>query len=251
MKVLILEDEQLAAEALSNMLQDLVEAEVVGMIPSIEAGRQWFQENERPELILSDIRLQDGISFQLFQELEIKVPIIFVTAYDHYAIKAFEVNSIDYLLKPIDSEQLKGAFDKIKERRLSGGNASQFDNLISLMNEAKKTYRSRFLIKAGQKIKAVGIDKVAYFYSLNKLTYLVTYDGQRLPLDVTLEVLEEQVDPDQFYRANRQFIVGFESISELHPYFKGRIKVVLDPANELELVVSADKTRQFKAWLDK
>ncbi|MEQ9231112.1 MAG: LytTR family DNA-binding domain-containing protein, partial [Cyclobacteriaceae bacterium] len=178
MKVLILEDEQLAAEALSNMLQNLVEAEVVGMIPSIEAGRQWFQENELPELILSDIRLQDGISFQLFQELEIKVPIIFVTAYDHYAIKAFEVNSIDYLLKPIDSEQLKGAFDKIKERRLSGGNAGQFDNLISLMNEAKKTYRSRFLIKAGQKIKAVGIDKVAYFYSLNKLTYLVTYDGQ-------------------------------------------------------------------------
>lgn len=251
MKILILEDEKLAAEALTKMLEKISEVEVVGLVPSIKKGLEWFKKNVMPDAILSDIRLQDGLSFQLFQELNIKVPVIFVTAYNHYAIKAFEVNSIDYLLKPIDQEQLEQAFEKLAERRSTETTPDQFESLVELMNEAKKNYRSRFLIKAGQKIKAVAIEKVSYFFSMNKLTYLVTFDGQKLPLDLTLENLEEQVDPDKFYRANRQFMVSFDSISELHPYFKGRLKVDLEPANEMELVVSADKTREFKAWLDR
>ncbi len=251
MKILILEDEKLAAEALTKMLDKISDVEVVGLVPSIKKGLEWFKKNDMPDAILSDIRLQDGLSFQLFQELNIKVPVIFVTAYNHYAIKAFEVNSIDYLLKPIDQEQLEQAFEKLAERRSTETTPDQFESLVELMNEAKKNYRSRFLIKAGQKIKAVAIEKVSYFFSMNKLTYLVTFDGQKLPLDLTLENLEEQVDPDKFYRANRQFMVSFDSISELHPYFKGRLKVDLEPSNEMELVVSADKTREFKAWLDR
>lgn len=250
MKVLILEDEKLAAEGLSNMLLDLP-VEVIGMVPSIQKGKEWFEKNDLPDLILSDIRLQDGLSFQLFQELSINVPIIFITAYDHYAIKAFEVNSIDYLLKPIDKESLESALNKYGTRQSASKSTMQYDNLLNLINESKKTFKSRFLIKVGQKIKAVGIDKIAYFFSQNKLTYLVTFDNQRLPLDLTLENLEEQVDPDKFYRANRQFMVSFEGIAEMHPHFKGRLKVDLNPANELELVVSSEKTREFKAWLDK
>lgn len=250
MKVLILEDEPLAAEGLQNMLSDLP-VEVVGVLPSVGKGKEWFDQNPMPDLILSDIRLQDGLSFQLYQELKITVPIIFITAYDHYAIKAFEVNSIDYLLKPIEKESLEKALEKYRTVGQGSAEPNQFENLVELMNESKKTYKSRFLIKVGQKIKAVGIDKVAYFFSQNKLTYLVTFDNQRLPIDLTLENLEEQIDPDKFYRANRQFMVSFESISELHPYFKGRLKVELEPANELELVVSSEKTREFKAWLDK
>ena len=256
MKILIFEDEKLAGEGLTNMLAD-VSATVLGVLPSIEAGRRWFSANQAPDLILSDIRLQDGLSFQLFHELNIQTPIIFITAYDHYAIKAFEVNSVDYLLKPIDKDSLMSAIDKFENRLVVKESApeqeppNQFENLMKLIANQKRTYKSRFLIKVGQKIKAVGIEKVAYFYSQHKLTYLVTQDNQKFPIDLTLENLEEQLDPDKFYRANRQFMVSFESIHELHPYFKGRLKVDLNPSVDLELVVSSEKTREFKAWLDK
>lgn len=250
MKVLILEDEKLGAEVLIKMLMEL-HLDVVGILPSVQEGREWFERNRAPDLVLSDIRLQDGLSFQLFQELDINVPIIFITAYDHYAIKAFEVNSIDYLLKPIAKEDLERALDKFSKRNQESKQVAPYGDLLKLISEQKKKFKSRFLIKVGQKIKAVAVEKVAYFYSQNKLTYLITKDNQRLPLDLTLENLEVQLDPDSFYRANRQFMVGFEAINELHPYFKGRIKVELNPPNELELVVSSDKTREFKAWLDK
>ena len=250
MKILILEDEKLAGEALISMLMEL-NLDVVGILPSVQAGKEWFERNKPPDLVLSDIRLQDGLSFQVFQELDIKIPIIFITAYDHYAIKAFEVNSIDYLLKPIDKESLERALEKFSTRNHPSNETAPYGDLLKLISEQKKKFKSRFLIKVGQKIKAVSVEKVAYFYSQNKLTYLITHDNQRLPLDLTLENLEVQLDPDRFYRANRQFMVGFEAINELHPYFKGRIKVELNPPAELELVVSSDKTREFKAWLDK
>lgn len=250
MKVLILEDERLAAEGLISMLMEL-RVDVIGVLPSVQEGKAWFETNKAPDLVLSDIQLQDGLSFQLFQELDVKVPIVFITAYDHYAIKAFEVNSIDYLLKPIDRDSLEKALNKFTSLDQAAKEAPPYDDLLRLISEKRKNFKSRFLIKVGQKIKAVAIEKVAYFYSQNKLTYLVTHDKQRLPLDLTLENLETQLDPERFYRANRQFIVGFDAISELHPYFKGRLKVELDPSCELELVVSSDKTREFKSWLDK
>ena len=250
MKVLILEDERLAAEGLIGMLMEL-NVDVVGILPSVQDAKDWFEQNRVPDLVLSDIHLQDGLSFQLFQELDVEVPIVFITAYDHYAIKAFEVNSIDYLLKPIDKDTLERALEKFATRNQTPDTSAPYDDLLRLISEKSKNYKSRFLTKAGQRIKAVSIDKVAYFYSQNRLTYLITHEKQRLPLDLTLENLETQLDPERFYRANRQFIVGFQAISELHPHFKGRLKVELNPSCELELVVSSDKTREFKAWLDK
>ena len=203
-----------------------------------------------PDLVISDIRLLDGLSFDLFRSLELDVPVIFTTAYDQYAIKAFEVNSIDYLLKPILKEKLVVAIEKFKERKANNKFPADFESLYDLIQNQKKSYKSRFLIKSGVKIVAVPIEKVAYFYSQNKLTYLVTKNNKKFPLDQTLEVLEEQLDPDVFMRANRQFIVSFGSISEIHPYFKGRLKLELEPASELEIVISADKTPDFKGWLD-
>jgi len=251
MRVLLLEDEKLASERLINLIREVQpDVEIVGVLKSIHEGKSWFQTEEHPELIISDIKLLDGLSFELFKDLAIEIPVIFTTAYDQYAIKAFEINSIDYLLKPIPKDKLKEAIDKFVDRRENGKFPADFAGLYDLIQNKKRSYKSRFLIKVGNKMAAVSVDSIAYFYSQNKLTYLVTKDGRKLPMDPTLEVLEEQLDPDAFIRANRQFIISFNAISEIHPYFKGRLKLELDPPSEHELVVSADRTPGFKGWLD-
>jgi two-component system response regulator LytT len=251
MKLLILEDETLASDRLIKIIGEIDPTlEILSTLKSIEEGNEWFESNEHPDLIISDIRLLDGLSFELFKKLKLEVPVIFTTAYDQYAIKAFEVNSVDYLLKPIEKEKLAAAIGRHKERMSQNKFPADFDSLYELIQNKKKSFKSRFLIKIGHKIVAVPVEKIAYFFSQNKLTYIVTKDGKRLPTDQTLETLDEQLDPATFYRANRQFIVGYDSISELHPYFKGRLKVELEPNADQELVVSAEKTREFKAWLD-
>lgn len=251
MNLLILEDESLAADRIRKMIQEIDPTlHIVGEIKSIEQGKKWFTENAHPDLIISDIRLLDGLSFELFKSLKIEIPIIFTTAYDQYAIKAFEVNSVDYLLKPIEQEKLAESIKKHQQRTAENKFPADFDSLYNLIQHKAKTYKSRFLIRIGNKIVAVPIEKISYFFSQNKLTYIVTKDGKKLPTDQTLEMLDEQLNPQSFYRANRQFIISFDSISEIHPYFKGRLKLELTPPAEIDLVVSADKTPEFKSWLD-
>ena len=251
MRLLILEDESLAADRIRKMIQEIdPNLEIVGEIKSIQQGKKWFEENEEPDLIISDIRLLDGLSFELFKALKTEVPIIFTTAYDQYAIKAFEVNSVDYLLKPIEKEKLASSIEKHKNRVAENKFPADFESLYDLIQHKAKTFKSRFLIRVGNKIVAVPVEKISYFFSQNKLTYIVTKEGKKLPTDQTLEILEEQLNPQSFYRANRQFIISFDSIAEIHPYFKGRLKLDLTPTNEIELVVSAEKTPEFKSWLD-
>ncbi|MFY0608495.1 MAG: response regulator transcription factor [Cyclobacteriaceae bacterium] len=251
MRVLLLEDEHLASERLINLIKEVQpQVNIVGVLRSIHEGKEWFANEEHPELIISDIKLLDGLSFELFKDLNIEIPIIFTTAYDQYAIKAFEVNSIDYLLKPIPKEKLKEAIDKFVDRSENDKFPADFAGLYDLIQNKKRSYKSRFLIKVGNKMAAVSVESIAYFYSQNKLTYLVTKDGRKLAMDPTLEVLEEQLDPDTFIRANRQFIISFNAISEIHPYFKGRLKLELEPPSDQELVISADRTPGFKHWLD-
>jgi DNA-binding LytR/AlgR family response regulator len=251
MKILIFEDETLASDRIIKILKEIdASHEIVSVIKSIEEGKKWFNTNEDPDIIISDIRLLDGLSFDLFKEIKTEVPVIFTTAYDQYAIKAFEVNSIDYLLKPIQKEKLRDALNKYIERTSQNKFPADFESLYDLIQNQKKSYKSRFLIKIGQKIAAVPVEKISYFYSHNKLTYIVTKDGKKLPTDQTLETLQDQLDPKEFYRANRQIIVSYDSISEIHPYFKGRLKIDVTPPCELEIVVSAEKTPEFKSWLD-
>ena len=251
MKILILEDESLAAERIIKMLAQIDSTfEVVGEIKSIDQGKKWFNDNPAPDLIISDIRLLDGLSFDLFKTLDIETPVIFTTAYDQYAIKAFEVNSIDYLLKPIEKDKLSESIAKHQLRVAENKFPADFEGLYDLIQNQKKSFKSRFLIRVGQKIVAVPVEKISYFYSQNKLTYIVTKEGKKLPTDQTLETLEEQLDPQTFYRANRQVIVSFDSIAEIHPYFKGRLKIDLQPEVDLEIVISSEKTPEFKSWLD-
>lgn len=251
MNLLILEDESLAADRIRKMIGEIDSSlSIVGEVKSIAQGKKWFEENPEPDLVISDIRLLDGLSFDLFKELKLEVPIIFTTAYDQYAIKAFEVNSVDYLLKPIEKDKLAHSIKKHQERTAENKFPADFDSLYDLIQHKAKTFKSRFLIRVGNKIVAVPVEKISYFFSQNKLTYIVTKDGKKLPTDQTLEMLDEQLNPQSFYRANRQFIISFDSIAEIHPYFKGRLKLDLTPPAEIELVVSADRTPEFKSWLD-
>ncbi len=249
MKVLILEDETLAGQKIQNLLNEIDGTLVVlDVLKSVESAKEWFDNNEQPDLVISDIRLLDGLSFELFETIDYHNPVIFTTAYDQYAIKAFEVNSVDYLLKPIQKEKLATALKKVKNKTETA--TIQYQDIINIMKSQQVEYKSRFMIKAGHKILAIPIEKIAYFYSLNKLTYIISTDNKKYPCDQTLEVIDQQLDPKLFFRANRKYIVKFEAISEIHPYFKGRIKINLTPEAEDEIVISSERTPDFKKWLD-
>lgn len=253
MNVLIIEDEQLAAEKLESLLKKMNKGiNVIGKLRSVAAAVEWLSANDHPDLLISDIKLLDGISFEIFSKIAYKKPVIFTTAYDQYAIKAFDVNSIDYLLKPIQMEKLESAFEKFEafHSDQKAAPAPDYGKIMEMMQAGNKQYKSRFMIKVGQKILAVPVEKIAYFFSQNKLSYVVTKDGKKYPLDDPLETIDPLLDPQNFIRANRQFIIGFDSIKEIHPYFKGRVKVDLTPVNEHEIVISSDKTPEFKKWLD-
>uniref|UniRef100_UPI004049B44E LytR/AlgR family response regulator transcription factor n=1 Tax=Fulvivirga sp. TaxID=1931237 RepID=UPI004049B44E len=251
MKVLILEDETLAGQKVKQLLHEIDDnLEILDIIKTVEDAKAWYDENETPDLIISDIRLLDGLSFEFFESIDYPNPVIFTTAYDQYAIKAFEVNSVDYLLKPIQKEKMEQALSKVAKKNSSEADKIPYQDIIALMQSQQKEYKSRFMIKTGQKILAIPVEKIAYFCSVNKLTYIVGYDGKKYPYDQTLEVVDQQVDPKLFFRANRKYITKFDAISEIHPYFKGRIKINLNPEAEDDIVISADRTPEFKKWLD-
>ena len=248
MKVLILEDETLAADKLEATLMELQpDWQVVSRIKSISSAIEWLESNPHPDLIVSDIRLLDGLCFEIFATVKVEKPVIFTTAYDQYAIRAFEVNSIDYLLKPVQKDKLKAALAKLQIPRET---PPDYRDVLDFIKSNKTSYKSRFMVRLGQRIVAVPSEKIAYFYSESKLTYIVTLDGKKFPLDQPLDELIDLLDPKRFFRANRQFIVAFDSIAEIHPYFKGRIKIILQPKSDEEIVISSDRTPEFKKWID-
>lgn len=250
MKVLIIEDESLAAKAMERMLLEIQpDAEILGSVQSITSSVEWIRNNKTPDLILSDIRLLDGLSFEIFEQVKTEAPVIFTTAYDQYAIRAFEVNSIDYLLKPIEKEKLMVALEKL-QTRAKASTTVNYRGIIEFLNTQKVGYKSRFMVRLGQKIVAVPSEKIAYFYSENKLTFMLTKDGKRYPTDQTLDELTDLLDPQTFFRVNRQFIVTFDAITEIHPYFKGRIKLTLLPLTQKEVVISSERSPAFKKWID-
>lgn len=254
MKVLIIEDEELAAKKLIKMLGEIDGSiEIIEVLNSVKKSSQWFERNELPDLIFSDIQLGDGLSFDIYENLELNCPIIFTTAFDQYAIKAFEVNSIDYLLKPVQKDKIKASLDKYESKRKAWNPAeSKLDvkSLLEAINGAKNNFKSRFLVKLGNKIHPVKTEDIAYFFSDSKLTFLVDRGGNKYPMDVSLDEISQQLNPDLFFRINRKYIIHLDSAAEIKPYFKGRLKIKLMPAADDEIVISADKTPNFKAWLD-
>lgn len=254
MKILIIEDENLAARKLKKLVTEIEPtADIVGMTDSIESSVEWLETNPTPDLILMDIELADGQSFEIFNRTEVNSTIIFTTAYDEYALKAFKVNSIDYLLKPVRSEELEKALDKFKALK-KGGTADNRVNIDMLLKElrqsqGKQEYRNRFLVKQGQKFITVETHDIAYFFTEDRVNFIKTRAGQRFIVDYTLDELEQTLDTRQFFRANRQFIVHAKAVESVHPYFNSKLKLHLKPAIEDEVLISREKASEFKQWM--
>lgn len=250
MTILIIEDETLAAEKIKDTLLSIDPSyEIVAMLKSVESSTEWLLNHKHPDLILSDIQLLDGLSFEIFQQVKVDVPVIFTTAYDQYAIRAFEVNSIDYLLKPVEKEKLHASLLKLNSRKGHSPNIA-YDEVLKLLRPNQTEYKSRFMVRIGQRIQAIPVEKIAYFYSESKLTYIVTEENKRYPFDLPLDEIDVQLNPKTFFKINRQYIISFSSIAEIHPYFKGRIKLKLSPDQPGEIIVSSERSPEFKKWLD-
>ena len=247
MNVLIIEDEEAAARRLEKLVLSLeAQATVLAKLDSIEAVLNWLEQHELPDLVFMDIHLADGSSFEIFNHVKIDCPIIFTTAYDQYAIQAFRVNAVDYLLKPIKREELRAALDKYQQQS-QPRTAFNYQQLARSIQE--DPYNRRFLIRIGQNIKVVDVNDAAYFYTEDKITFVVTHDGKRYPLDHSLEKLEEMLAPRRFFRVNRQVILGLEAIREMYAYSKARVKVELEPPAEMDIIVSTERSPHFKKWL--
>lgn len=247
MKVVVIEDEAPAARRLVKMISEVDPSiEVVAVLESVADSVAWFIANAAPDLIFSDIQLSDDLSFEIYKKLELKTPIIFTTAYDEYAINAFKVHSVDYLLKPIKAQELSEAIGKFKEMYNS---TPQLDMAALMSSLQQKDYRTRFLVHHRENLFPIPCEKVAYCYSEDGVTFLKTYDDQRYAISETLDLLENQLDPQRFFRLSRQYIVQVEAVEAVQKHFNQKLKVQLQPAPVDEVLVSKGKATAFKDWL--
>ncbi len=251
MKYIIIEDENAAARRLEKLLAELdPEAQMLDRLDSIETAVYWLQNNTHPDLIFMDIHLADGASFEIFDHVKVNCPIIFTTAYDEYALQAFKVNAIDYLLKPIKVNELSASLDKYK--KLHQHTPNDYSALSDSMRRQEGTahYLRRMLIRFSNSFKLVEMNDAAYFYTKDKISFVVTKStGKRFPVDYPLDRLETMLDPTVFFRINRQFIVSISAIKEIHPYSKSRVKLDLEPPSDQETIVSTERSSEFKRWL--
>ncbi|MCB0666899.1 MAG: response regulator transcription factor [Saprospiraceae bacterium] len=249
MKALIIEDEPQAAARLQKYVRDIDPTITIsGILESIESAVSWFGHNPAPDLVFMDIHLSDGNCFEIFDQVDVDCPIIFATAYDEYALRSFQHHSIDYILKPIKKADLERALSKLRhyvqnspdETVASGGVTDEEDGAIG---------SRRFLIKVGAKINLIRLDEIAYFYSRDKITFAITREGRRFPLNKSLEALESELPSEEFFRINRKFIIHMDSIGTMSSHTKGRVKIDLVPPVELETIVSTERSPHFKKWL--
>ena len=247
--VLIIEDEEAAAKRLQKMVAELMpEAEVVNSVVSILAGIHWLKNNAEPDLVIADIHLADGCSFEIFKQVKVNCPIIFTTAYDQYALEAFKLNSIHYLLKPVKKDELKEAVQRFQKLHGTKTTPIDFEKMIASLKKPE-AYKQRFVIRFGEHIKTIETQDVAYFYTENKANFAVLKDGKRYPIDHNLDELEHLIDPKYFFRINRQFIISYNSIQEMITYSKARVLIKLNPPTKFETIVSTERSSYFKSWL--
>ena len=258
LRALIVEDEPLAATRLAGLLQkQLQPVEVMGTAESVaEAEELLGTTRPAPDVLFLDIHLADGLSFELFERLDIRMPVIFTTAYDKYALRAFKVNSVDYLLKPIDPAELTAALEKLHRQRTVAAPAFDADLLARVLQQAQqpaKEYKSRFVVRVGEHLKAIPVEQIAYFASLEKVTLLHTREGRRFVVDYTLEQLEGLLDPLEFFRLNRAYLAHAEAIHDIIHYTNSRLQTILRPTppDNDTVLVSREKVSTFKAWLDR
>ena len=253
MNVLILEDETLSAQRAKALLHEHDPTiSVVETIDSVEDATDWLGKNPEPDLMLVDIHLSDGLSFDLFKKIQIKSPVIFTTAYDQYAIQAFKMNSIDYLLKPLDKSELGFALGKFKALTQERKSllTTDIQRIVQSFQGSAKKFKNRFLVKFGDNIQFKNTDEIAYFFADDKITYLVSNEGRRFIVDYKLEQLEDLLDLNFFFRLNRKFIIRIDAVQKIKTLINSRLQVFLKPNFEQEIYVSKDKMSEFKSWLD-
>ncbi|MEM1136137.1 MAG: LytTR family DNA-binding domain-containing protein [Bacteroidota bacterium] len=255
MKVLIIEDEKPASDKLIMLLKSNLNAlEIVGVLQSVRQSVKWFEESfQEFDLLFLDIQLADGLSFEIFKKVKINKPIIFTTAYNEYAIDAFKVNSIDYLLKPITGKALKESLDKLEVLRKNLPTANEpkkLDALQEVLATLQKNYKKRFMVKLGEHIKSVATEKIAFFYAEGRTVFLLTKQGRKFIIDYKIEELVDLLDPATFFRLNRSFIVGIHAITDVVVFSNSRLKVITDPTFTKEMIVSREKVSDFKDWFD-
>lgn len=255
MTILIIEDEELAVKRLKGILKEVAPtAIVVADTDSIESSVEWLQKNTAPDLILMDIELNDGQSFEIFDMVEVKSTVIFTTSYDEYAIKAFKVNSADYLLKPIEKEDLAAALKKYEGLKEHYSNShSIVEQLIKGLQQSmhSREYRNRFLVKQGSKLMSVNVSDIAYFYTDGRLNYFKTNDNKKFVIDYSLEELDTMLEPGTYFRINRSFSVSVTSVAKIDDFFGQRLILDLKPAIEKEVLVSRERVTDFKKWMGK
>jgi DNA-binding LytR/AlgR family response regulator len=253
MKVLIVEDEKSAARRLNSLLIEIDPAiEVLEVIDTVKRASDWLRENDTPDLLFLDIQLADGLSFEIFDKVSVSCPVIFTTAYDQYALKAFEVYSIDYLLKPIDRNKLVNSLDKY--RKIAGFARRGADTTViqdALEMIRGKTYKERFIVKYGEHIKSVPSEQIYCFFSEEKITFFKTDDGRKYVIDYTIEQIEGLVDPAKFFRINRKYIVNVEAIEDVVVYSNSRLKLIVKHFRDSDLIVARERVQEFKSWLDR
>jgi DNA-binding LytR/AlgR family response regulator len=255
MKVLIVEDEAPAWKRLKKMVESLdSQIEVLDILESVEATVSWLKHQSTPDLIFMDIQLADGLSFEIFEQVEINTPVVFTTAFHEYTLQAFKVNSIDYLLKPISQTDLAQSLNKyqsLKDHLTKLSNKLDIENLLRSLKDQTKEYKSRFLVKFGERLLSIPTKDIAYFQADSKIVLLITQDNKKYAVDYSLDELELHLDPGQFYRLNRQFITGIASIKNIFNYFSGKLKIQMQPETTEEVLVSREKSSHFKDWLDR
>lgn len=252
MKVIVIEDEKLAAERLVDLILDYDPGiEVLGRFDSVRKSVEWFNENDQADLAFFDIQLSDGVSFEIFDKTWVYCPVIFTTAFNEYAVRAFKVNSIDYLLKPIDEDELKRAIDKFKQNYLAKNEIIQPAILDKFLHLLTNNYKQRFVIKVGEHIRSVPAENILYFYSMEKATFLNTMDDHNYVIDFSLEQMESMVDPGNFFRINRKYMITMDSILDIITYSNSRLKIELKHSDDQDVIVAREKVKQFKKWLDR
>ncbi|MEQ9413385.1 MAG: LytTR family DNA-binding domain-containing protein [Cyclobacteriaceae bacterium] len=253
MKVLIIEDEPLAAARLKKLLIGINSSiEVLHILDTVKASVKWFSDNENPQVVFMDIQLADGLSFEIFEKTKVNAPVIFTTAYDEYALKAFKVNSIDYILKPIDEESLKVAFQKYETLTSSASSQETLLERVGVaMQMLTKKYKERFVTKVGEHLRFIDVEEVLYFFSADKVTFCLTKDNRKHILDFTLDQLDELVDPSKFCRVNRKYIIGINGIIDVISHTNSRLKLVLRASDDNDVIVARERVQSFKDWLDR
>lgn len=252
MKVLIVEDEKMAANRLTKLLAELApEAEVLAQLDSVKRASEWLS-TQSAELLFFDIQLADGLSFEILERVKVEAPIIFTTAFDEYAIKAFKVNSVDYLLKPIDPKELEAALDKFKSQFQSSPQPMlDLSAIEQAMKQMTRKFKERFVVKIGEHIRTLEVAHTTFFFSQEKATYLQNVDNKRFIIDYTLEQVQQLIDPEDFYRINRKYLISMRAIKDIVSYSNSRLRIILKGSDEMDAIVSRDKVQDFKRWLDR